>query len=144
MGIEKVKWVSSPFFRHSALADARCRSAVGFSGVAFLVASRVMLTGRTLSATQVYQPQNFIAWGAYLPLSLYEYYTAPLSPVLWPLLIPDPLHSSLPPSFHSRADALRSRHNGRPGCLAHNSIASDASQTLLPWSEMRRVVTDCS
>lgn len=40
------------------------RSAIDFFSVAFIVAPFAMVAGGTISATQVYKPQNVIAWGA--------------------------------------------------------------------------------
>ena len=42
--------------------DLGPRSAVDFFSVAFVVAPFAMVAGGSISATQIYRPQNIIAW----------------------------------------------------------------------------------
>ncbi|KZP23294.1 MFS general substrate transporter [Athelia psychrophila] len=51
-----------PAYFQAAKGASAVRSAIDFFSVAFVVAPCAMLAGGTISATQVYKPQNIIAW----------------------------------------------------------------------------------
>jgi hypothetical protein len=58
-----------PFFLRIEIGELNVvRSAIDFFPVAFIVAPFAMVAGGTITATQLYKPQNIIAWGRYLSL----------------------------------------------------------------------------